>query len=79
MTRNIESLTNQELKKVSGFFKLETMIVIAISFLINFAVIGSFSMMDTDSLVHSNFDFIAASDIIKKNLGYGVSVLYAVG
>jgi len=79
MTRKIEGLKKSETKKVVGFFRLETFIIIFMSFVINMAVIGSFTNIDTSSISGANFDFISAGELLKENLGKTCQVLYGIG
>lgn len=79
MTRNIESLKPHELKKAVMFFRIETVIIIVISFMINLAIIGAFTILNTDNLVESQFDFIQAAYLIKDNVGSTCMYFYAIG
>jgi Mn2+/Fe2+ NRAMP family transporter len=79
MTRKIENLGQAEKKKAYLFFRIETLIVIFMSFIVNMAVIGSFTGYNTDSISGDNFDFISAGELLKTNLGEGARILYGIG
>jgi len=42
-TRRVETLPYKQAKKAVGYFRLETFIILFMSFIINMAVIGSFA------------------------------------
>jgi Mn2+/Fe2+ NRAMP family transporter len=79
MTRRIENLNARETKRTVMFLRIETMIIMVMSFVINMAVIGSFTNMDTSSIAGDNFDFVSAGEVIKQNLGTTCQVLYGIG
>ena len=79
MTRRIENLTPRETKRTVMFLRIETMVIMVMSFVINMAVIGSFTNMDTSSIAGDNFDFVSAGEVIKENLGTTCQVLYGIG
>ena len=79
MTRKIENLPLKDAKKALGYFRLETFIILFMSFVINMAVIGSFAFFNTDEISGDNFDFISAGKLLEKNLGKYSQILYAIG
>jgi len=79
MTRRIENLPVEQAKKAVGFFRLETFIILFVSFVINMAVIGSFAAYDISSIAGDNFSFTSAGELIKENLGKTFQILYAIG
>lgn len=79
MTRKIEGLKKNETRTAVNFFRIETFIIIFMSFIVNMAVIGSFSNIDTSSISGDNFDFISAGELLRDNLGKTCQVLYGIG
>jgi len=79
MTRRIENLNKKDMKRSVMFFRMETMIIMVMSFVINMAVIGSFCNMDTSSIAGDNFDFVTAGEVLKDNLGKFSQVMYGIG
>lgn len=79
MTRRIENLPYKQAKKAVGFFRLETFIILFVSFVINMAVIGSFAAYDISGISGDNFSFTSAGKLIEENLGKTFQILYAIG
>lgn len=79
MTRKIEGLKKNETRTIVKYFRIETFIIIFVSFVINMAVVGSFSNINTSSISGDNFDFISAGELLKRNLGKTCQILYAIG
>jgi len=62
--RRLEDLTNKQTKKAIQWFQTETFFVIMISFLINMAIIGSFTNMDLSSIDGDKFNFITCGELL---------------